>query len=312
MARIVFAAAVSHTAQMIRSVDALDPVQRQDIFAAWETLRNSLEDAQPDVLIVASSEHFKSFHMDNMPAFCVGLGERTRSWGEAGVPKYEIPLHAKFSQYLLEGLLESGVDVSYSRDLPLDHGFACPLHFLSPRMTLPVVPIFVNCYAPPLPTMPRCAVFGATLKKIVEQAEAVARVAIVGTGGLSHFLPAPRFGAGVNDDDKLMIEAMTHRGKDELFSEILWRRAKIMAETGAARVDEQFDHEVLRSLGAGNIEELAARGTDWVEENGGNGGQEIRNWIIAAAAAGGRPSRVLTYHPVRRWLTGIGFMQWQL
>ncbi|MBF6570239.1 MAG: hypothetical protein IVW54_15315 [Candidatus Binataceae bacterium] len=290
MARIVFAAAASHTAQMVRSVDVLDPLQRREIFEAWDRLRENLDEARPDALVIVSSEHFKSFHPNNMPAFCIGTGERTRSWGDGGVPKYEIPLHPEFSRYLLEGLIDSGIDLAYSRDLPLDHGFACPLHFLTPKMTLPVVPIFVNCYAPPLPTMPRCAFIGETLRKLIDRASGVERVAFIGTGGLSHFLPPPRFDQQTKDDDQRLRE---------------------IADAGPGRVNEQFDHEVMDALGSGKITAITDRGTGWVEENGGNGGQEIRSWIIAAAVAGDRAARVITYHPVPRWLTGIGFMQWQ-
>src|SRR5690349_16945827 len=126
MGEIVFAAAASHTAKMVRAADVLDETQRREIYDAWETLRASLEESRPDALIIAASEHFKTFHLDAMPAFCIGLGDRTRSWGEGGVPRYEIPMHRELGSVLLEGLLDAGHDVAYSRDMPLDHGFACP------------------------------------------------------------------------------------------------------------------------------------------------------------------------------------------
>jgi 2,3-dihydroxyphenylpropionate 1,2-dioxygenase len=311
MGELVFAAAASHTAQMIRSADVLEAAERRDIYGAWEALRTNLHASRPDALIIAASEHFKTFHLDNMPAFCIGLGERTRSWGEAGVPKYEIPLHRELGQALLDGLLEAGHDVAYSREMPLDHGFACPLHFLTPTMNVPVVPIFINCYAPPLPTMRRCLELGQAVAAVIARSGAAGRVAIVGTGGLSHWLPAPRFGAGGDADDQRMIASMTHPGNDDVYTEIILRRVKQMSQDGSARVNEQFDHAVMDALADGQAQALAARGTQWVEEHGGNGGQEIRNWIFTAGAAGDRPASVLAYQPIRRWLTGIGFLQWQ-
>src|SRR5262249_32948398 len=121
MGELVFVAAVSHTAQMIRAADVLSETQRRDIYGAWQILNTRLEASRPDALIVAASEHFKTFHLDNMPAFSIGLGDRTRAWGEGGVPKYEIPLHGSLADTLLDGLLEAGFDVAYSRDMPLDH-----------------------------------------------------------------------------------------------------------------------------------------------------------------------------------------------
>lgn len=311
MGQIVYAAAASHTAQMIRAANVLDETQRAAIYGAWETLRINLEASRPDALIVAASEHFKTFHLDNMPTFCIGLGERTRAWGEGGVPKYEIPLHRELGQALLEGLLDSGHEVAYSHDMPLDHGFACPLHFLTPNMNIPIVPIFVNCYAPPLPAMRRCLELGQALAALVARSNVAARVAVVGTGGLSHWLPAPKFGAGADEEDARMIDAMTHAGRDDVYTEIIMRRIKRMSEDGTARVNEEFDHEVMDALLSGQASTLARRGTDWVEEHGGNGGQEIRNWIFAAGAAGERGASIVAYQPIRRWLTGIGFMQWQ-
>jgi aromatic ring-opening dioxygenase catalytic subunit (LigB family) len=312
MGEIVYAAAVSHTAQMIRSKNLLDERQSHDIYGAWEALSAALEAARPDALVVAASEHFKTFHLDNMPAFSVGLGDKTRAWGEGGVPKYEIPLHGALSEAILAGLLDEGFDVAYSRDMPLDHGFACPLHFLTPKMNLPVVPIFVNCFAPPLPAMGRCHALGAALARVVAKSRAAARVAVVGTGGLSHWLPAPRFGAGADAEDERMIAAMTHAGDDDAYLQIIYRRIARMVEDGTARVNEKFDRTVMDALADGHAAALAERGTAWVEEHGGNGGQEIRNWIFAAGAAGDRPAATVAYHPVTRWVTGIGFMQWRL
>jgi 2,3-dihydroxyphenylpropionate 1,2-dioxygenase len=312
MGETVFAAATSHTAQMIRSKDLLDEAQSRDIYGAWKTLSARLEAARPDAIVVAASEHFKTFHLDNMPAFSVGLGDKTRAWGEGGVPKYEIPLHGALAETILAGLLGEGFDVAYSRDMPLDHGFACPLHFLTPKMNVPVVPIFVNCFAPPLPAMGRCHALGEAIARVVAKTGAASRVAVVGTGGLSHWLPAPRFGAAANDDDRQMIASMTHAGDDDTYLKILYRRIGQMVEDGTARVNEEFDRIVMDALAAGKAASLAKRGTDWVEEHGGNGGQDIRNWIFAAGAAGDRPATTVAYHPVTRWVTGIGFVQFRM
>jgi 2,3-dihydroxyphenylpropionate 1,2-dioxygenase len=312
MSEIVFVAAVSHTAQMIRAADVLNERQSRDIYGAWRMLSARLEEARPDALIVAASEHFKTFHLDNMPAFSVGIGDKTRAWGEGGVPKYEIPMHRKLGGALVEGLLGEGFDVAYSRDMPLDHGFACPLHFITPKMNVPIVPIFINCYAPPLPVMSRCLWLGQAIAKLVMRSNAASRVGIIGTGGLSHWLPAPRFGAGANEDDEKMIAAMTRPGDDDTYLQILYRRIGQMSQDGTARVNEKFDREVMDALCSGKAAALAERGTDWVEEHGGNGGQEIRNWIFAAGAGGDRPAEVVAYQPVPRWLTGIGFMQWRI
>ncbi len=41
-----------------------------------------------------------------------------------------------------------------------------------------------------------------------------------------------------------------------------------------------------------------------IERDGGNGGQEIRNWIALMGAVPGRKGELLAYEPVEEWITG--------
>ena len=74
---------------------------------------------------------------------------------------------------------------------------------------------------------------------------------------------------------------------------------------GRGRVDETFDRAVLAAIERGEGEAFAAHSTGWIEEHGGNGGQEVRNWLAAAATAGDAGGRLLFYEPLPRWLTGV-------
>ena len=56
---------------------------------------------------------------------------------------------------------------------------------------------------------------------------------------------------------------------------------------------------------AGRLGEFREWTNDRLETVAGNGGHEIRAWIIAAAAAGNAPGRRLSYNPVEEWLTGM-------
>ena len=42
------------------------------------------------------------------------------------------------------------VDVAYAEEWKFDHGIMVPLHFLTPRYDLPVIPVNINCQGPPL------------------------------------------------------------------------------------------------------------------------------------------------------------------
>ena len=54
------------------------------------------------------------------------------------------------------------------------------------------------------------------------------------------------------------------------------------------------------------------RTTDEIERDGGNGGQEIRNWLALMAAVDGHPADLLAYEAVRDWVVGCGVVYWDL
>lgn len=314
MAEIVFAAAVGHTAQMVRAVDRLTDAQRESMYGALEKLRQELRRAAPDALIVFGGDHYNTFFLDNMPSLCIGLGDRTETCGDGGVPRYEnVPLHGALGRELAEGLLSRGFDLAVSRRMRLDHGFACPLHFLTPSMDVPVVPLLINTIAPPLAPPRRAFDLGAAIGDLVRDSGAAARVAVLGTGGLSHALPIPHPDApAFPGDAELRMQMLDGRADPQRLTRLLVDRIKRVGDTGAKRFNEEFDREVIDLLCRGAGRELADRSSDWIAEHGGNGGQEIRNWLAVAAATRNCRADLLAYEAVQPWLTGMAFMQWQL
>lgn len=91
------------------------------------------------------------------------------------------------------------------------------------------------------------------------------RVAVIGCGGLSHWPGRPEMG----------------------------------------RINEAFDQEFLELLSRGEGKRTADWSNEFIEENAGNGGLEIRNWIFTSAAAGDAGGKSLYYEPIRRWSTGM-------
>ena len=43
-----------------------------------------------------------------------------------------------------------------------------------------------------------------------------------------------------------------------------------------------------------------------IADHAGNGGQELRTWLLMAAALGFTPGKALAYSPMPEWLTGMG------
>ncbi|MCP6589060.1 3-carboxyethylcatechol 2,3-dioxygenase, partial [Klebsiella pneumoniae] len=74
--------------------------------------------------------------------------------------------------------------------MQVDHGFAQPLEFLLGGLdTLPVLPVFINGVASPLPGFQRTRMLGEAVGRFLTTLNK--RVLILGSGGLSHQPPVP-------------------------------------------------------------------------------------------------------------------------
>jgi len=187
MGQVIWAAGAAHTAGMLRTAgDGEDANRSKRIYAGWAKLRESLLAARPDVLIVVATDHFMTFEYEGMPIFAIGRGDGFRTWGEGNSPKTTLRGVPAFADAIHGHMIEAGFDVTGAAEMRLDHSFACPMHFLNPDGAIPILPVFVNCNVPPLPSLSRTLAFGHALGGAVRAQSAAPRVAIVGTGGLSH------------------------------------------------------------------------------------------------------------------------------
>jgi protocatechuate 4,5-dioxygenase beta chain len=100
--------------------------------------------------------------------------------------------HEDLSAYLLREGLDAGFDLAFSNELRIDHSITCPIITLRPEADLPIVPIYTNIFAPPLPQPKRFVQLGKTIREIIESWPGDQRVAVIGTGHLSLELGGPR------------------------------------------------------------------------------------------------------------------------
>ena len=73
-------------------------------------------------------------------------------------------------------------------------------------------------------------------------------------------------------------------------------------ETG--RINPDWDHRILDHIARADVAALTRLTWEEIERDGGNGGQEIRNWIALLGAVPGWKGEVLAYEPVPEWITG--------
>jgi len=277
MAEIVAGIATSHVPflAMHPQFELAEEGQRTRVVAGLGEARTLLEQARPDVIVIFSTDHFDRCFYDNLPAFLVGVGEEAEGpvneW--LGMPKVKLKVAGGLGRFIVSEGLDNGVDFALSQELPLDHAEVVPLSFLTPQWDIPIVPVVVNAFAPPMPSLKRCWQVGAFIRKAIERWPEKKRVAVVGTGGLSHWVGPP--------------------------------------ETG--KVNAEFDHWFLQCLVEGKSAEVIEKykKAEELEKIAGNGGQEIRDWLAVAGAMPARlKPRVLAYEPIPQWATGTGVMAW--
>ncbi len=165
--------------------------------AKIEAFRETLTRARPDVLVMVGSDHFHQLWLDNMPQFLIGKAPcYDANWyneeREFGLPRMFLQGHEELSGYLLREGMDAGFDLAFSNELRIDHSITCPLITLRPEADLPIVPIYTNIFAPPMPQPRRFVELGRAIRDMVEAWPSDKRVAIIGTGHLSLELGGPR------------------------------------------------------------------------------------------------------------------------
>lgn len=279
MAEIVAGIAASHApfVAMHPQFEQAPAAQGERVIKAFTAARELLERAAPDVIVIFSNDHLDRFFFDNLPAFLIGIGEEAKGpineW--IRLPKVKVRIHSRLGRFLVEEGFKAGIDFARSEELPLDHSECVPLHFLTPQWNLPIVPVVVNTFASPMPTLKRCCQVGEFVRRAVEKWPGRERVAFVGSGGLSHWVGIP----------------------------------------GTGKIGEEFDRWFLDRLMQGRLEEISETYGDEkkLEAEAGNGGQEVRDWLsVAAAMPPEFQGRVLAYEPIPPWLTGFGVAVWSL
>ncbi|MEV5301004.1 extradiol ring-cleavage dioxygenase [Amycolatopsis methanolica] len=200
MAELVAVIASTHHPFYYRASTATG-ADRPDFADEWvrkvEAFRETLTRARPDVLVMVGSDHFHQLWLDNMPQFLVGKApfydaNFYNEEREFGLPRMLLKGQEYLSAYVLREGLDAGFDLAFSNELRIDHSITCPIITLRPENDLPIVPIYTNIFAPPLPQPKRFVQLGRTIRQLIESWPSDQRVAVIGTGHLSLELGGPR------------------------------------------------------------------------------------------------------------------------
>ncbi len=180
--------------------------------AALDRLAAEFAAAQPDLVIIVGDDQRELYTGSNQPALAVFHGEaitmmdklrkdhgpewlRELGQGYLMDDNHVIPGAPDWALDLIHGLIDEEFDVAASAqvDDPHQAGFGHAFGFIVKRLfggrRVPVLPVMLNTYYPPnVPSAKRCVALGEAIRRVVQRCPREARVAVIGSGGLSHFV----------------------------------------------------------------------------------------------------------------------------
>jgi protocatechuate 4,5-dioxygenase beta chain len=222
---------------------------RSSITRNFATLREKLEAARPDLLVIFTSDHFVGFFYDNMPTFCIGAFDEATGPVELSrtMPTYTVKGAPAFAKAMIAHGIENKFDLSWSEDLRVDHSVFVPLHFLTPAMNIPIVTVNIRGHQTPLPRADRCFELGEMIADFVTGCPDDLRVGFLASGNLSLEVGGPRMGT----------------------------------------IDKEWWSFVVESVESGDFDRLIRSATPERILAAGNTAGEVLNWIALAGAMRG-------------------------
>ena len=275
MAQIVAAMAMTHSPGMTGWFTQAPKDQQELTLRATAELRQRLDAARPDVVIMFSNDHLLNWPLNNTPEYTVGVGDEhvgPADWFDEwlAMEKYHVPGHSSLARFIVNESARRRLALAHLRDMQFDDGISVPTHYLNPDGKFRLIPVTMNCTVPPIPEPARAYEVGAILRDVVRAYPGAERVAVVATGGLSHEPGGPRY---------------------------FW-------------VDEEFDRWFLDLLKHGDHAALLRECTlERMEAAGSGGTAELLAWILVLAFTRG-PADILAYMPAIAWRSGTGMAAW--
>jgi protocatechuate 4,5-dioxygenase beta chain len=274
MATLVTGFLLPHDPLMGSMPDAPPEDKRASCMNAFKTISQRLAALEIDTVVLVGDDHYTINGPTCVPMAMIGIGDVDgpfEPW--LGIPKRIIENNEPLAGHIMTQGLERGVDWAVSKSLTLDHSCMIPFHFsIAPLEKVRTVPIYINSGIEPLIPNRRAYEIGCIVGDAVRSWPGSERVAILGTGGISH-----------------------------------WPGMKEMGQ-----VNEAWDRKVIDLAVRGDVQSLIEMKDEDILAAGGNGGLEIKNWMFAMGACGPCRGELIAYEAVPEWVAGCGYLQLHL
>lgn len=296
------------------------PPYEEEVFAALAARREAIRALDPEVVFFFGADHFAGFHLNAMPAFCIGTGAATAIDDVGGFPG-DLDVDTAAARGLVRHLRGQAFDVALSERMTVDHGFSQTMKNVFGELdAFPCVPIFIGGMCRPFLQFERTRQFGSAIGQYA--ASLGKRVLFAGSGGLSHhptrYYPLP----GEADPE---VEAWQMAGPlGGTFTQEEWlRRLFDMHVEGGRmlrdgrrtreqiRLNPAVDRAFLDVLASGDLSPLDGWLMEDLFETAGIGFTELHGWVAAVAAnlaCGGAAPTVDFYLDSLEYAIGFGII----
>ena len=274
MAELVGIYAASHGPMIVRNWPSIAPHWKERLTAGFSELGRRIEAARPDVLIEISPDHWVNFFIDNLPGICVGVGETHDGPPEPWLKEFPHRTLAGHPQ-LASHIVETALEEDFEPSV--SYKLALDHGFCIPlwKAGLAQLPPIVPIIFNDLePPLP-------SVKRCYNWGAMLARAIATYPADLSVAI--------------LATGGLSHS----------------IGEPTMGEIDEAFDRACIGHFESGDSPALIGFLNERLPHIG-NGAAEIRNWIAAHGAAGGRGFELIRYDPIPEVYVGCGFASWRL
>lgn len=324
MSELVAAISMSHAPGMLGWPDHPPQAMQQAIRRAADETAAYLDKAKPDLIIAILDDHFENLYRNLMPVFAIGVADEHIGPAQYWLEALKLTRQQAFdgaprdAEWLLRRMVASGFDVARLGPVEYGNNLMVPIHFIRPDGDIPIVPVFVNVFSAPVASTGRAYAFGEALADAITALPGERRVAVLATGGLSHW---PPFWLDRAADEKGFLQRMKRfqtEGRPvllqdpDLMTDLGTYEIEMARTSTVPLVNDRWDRAILDAYARGDVRFITGLTNEEIESQGGHGGLEILNWTVTMGAVRGRPARVLEYQPCTEWICGMGFLVYDL
>lgn len=184
---VVGGAMLPHAPQFFTMPDTEDKSVVEQVKKVAAEIGKNLKALKPDLWIIFSNDHAEQFFHNAAPPFTVHVGGEAT--GEFAGRKFRWKIPSEIGFELVRQLYRQNFDPAFTSTAKIDYAIGIPLTHIG--LTEPVLPIYVNAYLPPQPTMERCYSFGQAVARTVTAMGL--KTVILSSGGMSHFPGTDRY-----------------------------------------------------------------------------------------------------------------------